>query len=238
MNTAPVQVRDLRVNRGGRLVLPGLSTQLDSGTVTGLLGPSGSGKSTLIRSIAGVQRIDSGTVKILGYPAGTRAAARCLGYMTQASSVYTDLSVRENVAYWARISGAERGEAESVIEHLHLASLAGQPAGRLSGGQTSRVALACALVGNPPVLLLDEPTVGLDPVLREEIWDFLRERAAAGTTILVSSHVMDEAARCDKLLLIRHGEILATGSPDDIRKRTGVEDLDTAFLNLIKEHAA
>ena len=136
-------------------MLPGLSTQLDSGTVTGLLGPSGSGKSTLIRSIAGVQRIDSGTVKILGYPAGTRAAARCLGYMTQASSVYTDLSVRENVAYWARISGAERGEAESVIEHLHLASLAGQPAGRLSGGQTSRVALACALVGNPPVLLLD-----------------------------------------------------------------------------------
>ena len=236
--TAAVSVESLRVRRGRQLVLPGLSVRITPGRITGLLGPSGSGKSTLIRSIAGVQRIESGEVTVYGVPAGSRQASRKIGYMTQASSIYADLTVRENLAYWSRIAGADRHAIDRLIETLDLVGVAGQLGGDLSGGQASRVSLACALIGDPPLLLLDEPTVGLDPVLRESIWDILRGRAATGVTILVSSHVMDEADRCDDLILIRQGHILATGSPDVIRSRTGANTLDAAFLALIKGEAA
>ncbi|RTE48299.1 ABC transporter ATP-binding protein [Actinobaculum sp. 352] len=236
--TASVRIRGLHVRRGRTLVLPGLSADIAPGRITGLLGPSGSGKSTLIRSIAGVQRIESGEVTVYGVPAGSRDASRQIGYMTQASSIYADLTVRENLAYWSQIAGADRHAIDRLIETLDLAGVAGQLGGDLSGGQASRVSLACALIGDPPVLLLDEPTVGLDPVLREGIWDILRGRAATGVTILVSSHVMDEADRCDDLILIRQGHILASGTPDEIRSRTGTSTLDAAFLALIKGEAA
>jgi len=218
-------------------------------TMTAIVGPSGSGKTTLFKLIARFWDVDSGTVRVGGTDVREQTTEQLMG---QLSMVFQDVYLYDDTLIENIRVGREGATDDEVLQAAQLAGCSeiaerlpqswetrvGEGGGRLSGGQTSRVALACALVGNPPVLLLDEPTVGLDPVLREEIWDFLRERAAAGTTILVSSHVMDEAARCDKLLLIRHGEILATGSPDDIRKRTGVEDLDAAFLNLIKEHAA
>ena len=236
MNEAIV-IDDLKVTRGSRRVLKGVSISLEKGSITGLLGPSGSGKSTLIRSIAGVQKVESGTVTVLGRPAGSFAARASLGYMTQASAAYRDLTVRENVAHWARIAGAPASAADEIISQLRLTDRAHALAGNISGGQASRLSLACTMVGDPPVLLLDEPTVGLDPVLREEIWDLIRRRAAAGTTVLVSSHVMDEAQRCDSLVFIREGSILATGTADDILEETATSSMDAAFLALAKEQA-
>ncbi len=236
MNEAIV-IDDLKVTRGSRRVLKGVSISLEKGSITGLLGPSGSGKSTLIRSIAGVQKIESGTVTILGRPAGSRAARASVGYMTQASAAYKDLTVRENVAHWARIARAPASAVDEIISQLRLADRAHALASNISGGQASRLSLACTMVGNPPVLLLDEPTVGLDPVLREEIWDLIRERAAAGTTVLVSSHVMDEAQRCDSLVFIREGDILATGTAESILEDTATSSMDAAFLALAKEQA-
>ena len=236
MNEAIV-IDDLKVTRGSRRVLKGVSISLEKGSITGLLGPSGSGKSTLIRSIAGVQKIESGTVTILGRPAGSRAARASVGYMTQASAAYKDLTVRENVAHWARIARAPASAADEIISQLRLTDRAHALASNISGGQASRLSLACTMVGNPPVLLLDEPTVGLDPVLREEIWDLIRERAAAGTTVLVSSHVMDEAQRCDSLVFIREGDILATGTAESILEDTATSSMDAAFLALAKEQA-
>lgn len=236
MNEAIV-IDDLKVTRGSRRVLKGVSISLEKGSITGLLGPSGSGKSTLIRSIAGVQKIESGTVTILGRPAGSRAARASVGYMTQASAAYKDLTVRENVAHWARIARAPASAVDEIISQLRLTDRAHALASNISGGQASRLSLACTMVGNPPVLLLDEPTVGLDPVLREEIWDLIRERAAAGTTVLVSSHVMDEAQRCDSLVFIREGDILATGTAESILEDTATSSMDAAFLALAKEQA-
>ena len=236
MNEAIV-IDDLKVTRGSRRVLKGVSISLEKGSITGLLGPSGSGKSTLIRSIAGVQKVESGTVTVLGRPAGSFAARASLGYMTQASAAYKDLTVRENVAHWARIARAPASAADKMISQLRLTDRAHTLAADISGGQASRLSLACTMVGDPPVLLLDEPTVGLDPVLREEIWDLIRKRAAAGTTVLVSSHVMDEAQRCDSLVFIREGSILATGTADDILEETATSSMDAAFLALAKEQA-
>ena len=236
MNEAIV-IDDLKVTRGSRRILKGVSISLEKGSITGLLGPSGSGKSTLIRSIAGVQKIESGTVTILGRPAGSRAARASVGYMTQASAAYKDLTVRENVAHWARIARAPASAVDEIISQLRLTDRAHALASNISGGQASRLSLACTMVGNPPVLLLDEPTVGLDPVLREEIWDLIRERAAAGTTVLVSSHVMDEAQRCNSLVFIREGDILATGTAESILEDTATSSMDAAFLALAKEQA-
>ena len=234
MNEAIV-IDDLKVTRGSRRVLKGVSISLEKGSITGLLGPSGSGKSTLIRSIAGVQKVESGTVTVLGKPAGSRAARALLGYMTQASAAYKDLTVHENVAHWARIARAPASAADETISQLRLTDRAHALAGNISGGQASRLSLACTMVGDPPALLLDEPTVGLDPVLREEIWGLIRKRAARGTTVLVSSHVMDEAQRCDSLVFIREGSILATGTADDILEETATSSMDAAFLALAKE---
>lgn len=196
---AAVVVDRLTVRRGRAVVIEDLSCSVASGRVTGLLGPSGSGKTTLMRAIVGVQRTASGTVTVLGLPAGSAAVRDRVAYMTQAASVYRDLSVRENVSYFAAVAGAGAAAVRDVIGQVGLDSAATDLVGHLSGGQVSRVSLACALVGDPQVLVLDEPTVGQDPVLREELWAGFRARAASGTTVLVSSHVMDEAARCDDL---------------------------------------
>ncbi len=229
-----IEVEHLRVIRGGRSVLADLSCVVGSGTVTGLLGPSGSGKTTLIRAIVGVQRVASGRVSVLGRPAGSASLRAQVGYVTQAPSVYSDLTVRENLDYLAVIVGASQDSVSEVIANVALADQADARVSRLSGGQRARVSLAAALIGTPRLLVLDEPTVGLDPVLREELWSLFHRLAASGVTLLVSSHVMEEADRCQRLLLLREGELLADATPDELRRRTGEQDLDRAFLELIR----
>ncbi|MCX4388469.1 ABC transporter ATP-binding protein [Micromonospora peucetia] len=229
-----IAVRDLVVERGGRRVLHGVSASVPRGLVTGLLGPSGSGKTTLLRAVVGVQLIDAGSVTVLGRPAGSPDLRRRVGYLTQAPSVYADLTVRENARYFAALHGRGRAEADRAVAEVGLGPAAAQLVGTLSGGQRSRASLACALVGEPDLLVLDEPTVGQDPVLRADLWARFHAMAAAGTTLLVSSHVMDEAARCDRLLLIREGRLIADDTPDAVRAAAGTTDLDEAFLRLIK----
>ena len=219
-----VTVSDLVVDRGTRRVLKGLSFAVPTGQVTGLLGPSGSGKTTLMRALVGVQKVRSGEVTLLGEPAGSPGLRARVGYVTQSPSIYADISVRENVRYFATLYGMGSRETDA----------ASQLVADLSGGQKGRVSLACALVGAPEVLVLDEPTVGLDPVLRVELWEMFHALAAAGTTLVVSSHVMDEAARCDRLLLLRDGELLADETPSQLRAVSGSDDLEQAFLTLIR----
>lgn len=233
-----VVVRDLRVVRGGVPVIHGLSLEVPAGRITGLLGPSGCGKSTLMRSIVGVQRVAGGEVTVLGLPAGSPALRPQVGYVTQAPSVYGDLTVRENLDHFARLLGVPRAEAARALEAVDLADRGGQLVGNMSGGQRTRVSLAVALLGGPPLLVLDEPTVGLDPVLRRDLWATFRRLAEAGTTLLVSSHVMDEAAECDLLLLMREGALVAAQTPEALRRRTGTDDLGEAFLRLIESAEA
>ena len=230
---AAVTVTDLVVQRGRRRVLHGLSAAVPRGRVTGLLGPSGSGKTTLMRALVGVQVVQSGTVTVLGEPAGSAALRSRVGYVTQAPSVYPDLTVRENARYFAALYGQDAAAADAALADVGLADAAGQLVADLSGGQQGRASLACALVGAPELLVLDEPTVGLDPVLRVELWARFHALAAAGTTLVVSSHVMDEAGRCDRLLLMREGRLLSDSTPDELRRRTGTDDLEQAFLTLV-----
>ena len=230
-----VDVDGLRVLRGGRLVLDGVTLAVRAGVVTGLLGPSGSGKTTLMRAIVGVQRTAGGRVRVLGEPAGSPPLRARVAYVTQAPSVYGDLSVRENLRYFGRILGAPGTRVDAVIERVFLVDVANRVVSRLSGGQRARVSLATALLGEPELLVLDEPTVGLDPVLRRDLWTTFHELADAGATLLVSSHVMDEADRCDELVLLREGAVLATGSPTELRERAGVQALDDVFLRLVED---
>jgi ABC-2 type transport system ATP-binding protein len=236
-STAALSADHLTVDRGGRPVLRGVTFEVPRGTVTGLLGPSGGGKTTLMRAIVGVQVVKSGSVTVLGLPAGSAELRRRVGYVTQAPSVYADLTVRDNARYFAAIYGVGRVAADAAIAAVGLAEQAGQLVASLSGGQRTRVSLACALLSSPQLLVLDEPTVGLDPVLREELWGQFHELAANGTTLLVSSHVMDEAGRCDRLLLLREGELIADETPAAIRAATGTLDLEQAFLRIIRERA-
>jgi ABC-2 type transport system ATP-binding protein len=226
---------DLVVRRGGRLALDAISCEVQTGSVTGLLGPSGCGKSTLMRAIVGVQIIESGSVRVLGEPAGTPQLRRRVGYVTQAPSVYADLTVLENLRYFARVLGAGEGRVDEVIATVSLDDHADQVTGSLSGGQRARVSLATALIGEPELLVLDEPTVGLDPVLRRDLWSHFRRLASSGVTPLVSSHVMDEAEHCDELLLMREGELVTSQTPDELRRRTGRQNLEDAFLALVEQ---
>ena len=216
-----IRIRDLRVERGGKVVLGGLSLDVAAGSVTGLLGPSGSGKSTLMRSIVGVQIVAGGDVQVLGRPAGMPELRSRVGYVTQAPSVYGDLTVRENLDYFARILGVDAARVEETIAEVDLGAQARQLVGTLSGGQRARVSLATALLNRPELLVLDEPTVGLDPVLRRDLWDLFHGLAGSGSTLLVSSHVMDEAQRCDALLLLRDGALIGSVTPAELRAQTG-----------------
>jgi len=236
--TASIVVEKLRIRRGGVIVLDDLALSVASGRVTGLLGPSGSGKTTLMRAIVGVQIVESGTITVLGEPAGTPPLRWKVGYMTQNPAVYGDLTVRENLRYFARILDAAQGSVEEVLETVDMTSFGDRVVNRLSGGQRARVSLATALIGSPQLLVLDEPTVGLDPVLRRDLWKAFNELAAQGKTLLVSSHVMDEADHCHDLLLLREGKLVATGTPADVRAQSGRQDLDEAFLALINEEVA
>ncbi len=235
-----IEIDGLRVVRGGRVVVPDLALRVPAGQIVGLLGPSGGGKSTVMRAVVGVQRVAAGVIEVLGLPAGHAGLRRRVGYVTQAPSVYGDLTVAENVTHFARLLGVgdPRAAAAAAIDRVDLRSHAQARLDALSGGQRSRASLAAALVGDPEVLVLDEPTVGLDPVLRRDLWDLFRRLADDGVTILVSSHVMDEASRCDRLVLLREGEVLADDTPAHLLERTGASDAEGAFLVLVDEVAA
>jgi ABC-2 type transport system ATP-binding protein len=227
-----IEIHDLHVRRGGKPILPGVSLHVPRGRVTGLLGPSGSGKTTLMRAIVGVQIVERGQVIVLGQPAGTPALRRRVAYVTQAPSVYVDLTVEENLRYFASILGAPHQRIEEVIRLVGLTEQTKQVTRTLSGGELSRASLAVALLGEPELLVLDEPTVDVDPILRRELWQTFYALADRGATLLVSSHVMDEAARCHELVLMRSGRIIAMGSPEQLLERTGSAELEDAFVAL------
>ncbi|HEY5230568.1 MAG TPA: ABC transporter ATP-binding protein [Galbitalea sp.] len=236
MNSEPAVVTSgLTVRRGTIEVLHGLNLSVPRGQVVGLLGPSGSGKSTLMRSLVGAQRIASGTVTVLGSPAGSASLRRRIGYVTQSASVYEDLTVQQNLQYFGRVIGAPAADTDRVVHEVDLGPQSKQLVGSLSGGQRSRVSLAVALLGSPELLVLDEPTVGLDPVLRRDLWTLFASLAAAGVSLLVSSHVMDEATRCDRILLLHDGDLLADETPAELLTQTKTRNADDAFLALIAQ---
>lgn len=232
-----ISVSGLRIRRGGRDVVRDLTFEVPRGTVTGLLGPSGCGKTSLLRAIVGVQIVAAGSVTVLGRPAGSAPLRRRVGYATQTPAVYADLTVTECVRFFASILRAPPSDVDRVISEVGLDPHARSMIGQLSGGELGRTNLAVALLGSPELLVLDEPTVGLDPVLREDLWQLFHRLAATGSTLLVSSHVMDEAARCDRLLLMRAGQLLADESPDELCQEAGTADLERAFLNLARREA-
>ncbi|MBL3687908.1 ABC transporter ATP-binding protein [Leucobacter zeae] len=228
-----VRIRGLSVRRGRRDVFSRLDLDVAAGSITGVLGPSGCGKTTLLRAIVGAQAGVSGEATVLGLPAGSPALRRRVSYATQAASVYDDLTVAQNLRYFARVLGVPRADADRVIELVGLSSAAGQRVDRLSGGQRGRVSLAAALLGEPELIVLDEPTVGLDPVLRAELWELFGRLARDGAALLVSSHVMDEALRCDRLVLLREGALVADTTPQELLDATGAPDPESAFLAVI-----
>jgi ABC-2 type transport system ATP-binding protein len=228
-------VAGLRVVRGGAEVLRDLTLSVQHGEVTGLLGPSGSGKTTLMRTIVGVQRITAGSVTVLGEPAGAASLRPRIGYVTQAPSVYDDLTVEENLRFFAAVLGVGADRVDRCLEVVALEHERDRVVARISGGQRSRVSLAVALLDEPELIVLDEPTVGLDPVLRKDLWETFHRLADAGAAVFVSSHVMDEATRCDRLMLMREGRIIADDTPAGLLERTGTSDIETAFLDLVAE---
>ena len=232
LSDAAVELDDLHVRRGGKSILSGVSLRVPPGRVTGLLGPSGSGKTTLMRAIVGVQIVERGRVTVLGEPAGTPALRRRVAYVTQSPSVYGDLTVAENLRYFARILGAQPGRIAEVVELVGLAGQTLQVTRTLSGGELSRTSLAVALLGEPELLVLDEPTVDVDPILRRELWQTFYDLAESGASLLVSTHVMDDARRCHELVLMRSGLIIATGSPGELLEGTDTDELEDAFVAL------
>ena len=231
-----VAANGLVVRRGGHIVLDGLTFTVPRAQVTGLLGPSGCGKTTLMRTLVGVQVIDGGQLELLGLPAGDPGLRSRVGYATQDPAVYSDLTLAENLRYFGTVLGLRRSRLAQAIAQtvatLDLGGLEGRLVSTFSGGQLARAGLAVALLAQPDLLVLDEPTVGLDPVLRRDLWAMFHRLAADGASLLVSSHVMDEAVRCDRLLFMREGRFLAAASPDEILAATGAADLESAFLAL------
>lgn len=236
-----VKTQKLRVKFGDFVALDEVSIELPAGKIIGFIGPSGAGKTTLIRSIVGRQKPTTGSIEILGVPAGSASLRRRMSYMTQEGSIYPDITVQQCLTYFATMFGVPRRvrskEIRELLDTVDLTPQANQLIGSLSGGQKQRVSLAVALIGKPELLVLDEPTVGLDPVLREQIWNLFRTLASQGTSLIISSHVMDEAERCDELVLIRDGNVLATGSPLELRKRTNSTNVEQSFLKLVKDMA-
>jgi ABC-2 type transport system ATP-binding protein len=233
-----VDVHNLRVVRGKRVALDDITVRIARGTITGLLGPSGCGKTTLMRSVVGTQIIAKGSVTVLGQPAGSAGLRHRVGYVTQNPTIYDDLRVIDNVRYFAALTGADAADADSAVDTVGLGDHRTALCGNLSGGQRTRVSLACALVSHPDLLVLDEPTVGLDPVLRVDLWEQFHQLARGGTTLLVSSHVMDEADHCGDLLLMREGHLLAHTTPTKLREDTGCQSLEEAFLSVIRHSTA
>ncbi len=233
-----IRVDNLTVVRGKRGAIDDVSLQVRRGSITGLLGPSGCGKTTLMRAVVGTQIITNGTVTVLGKPAGSAELRRRVGYVTQDPTVYNDLRVIDNVRYFAALTGAGKAAADDAIAAVGLQDHRTELCGNMSGGQRTRASLACALVSQPDLLVLDEPTVGLDPVLRVDLWEQFDRLARGGTTLLVSSHVMDEADHCGDLLLMREGRLLDHTTPTRLREDTGCSSLEEAFLTIIRRSTA
>ena len=233
-----ISIRALHVIRGGNEVLPHIDLDVARGQLVGLIDPSGGGKTTLMRAIVGAQIVAGGSVQVLGHPAGSPVLRNRIGYVTQAASIYLDLTARENLAYFGKAVGATNDDVAKTLRDIGLTDAADRPVSTLSGGQESRVSLGAALVGDPELLVLDEPTVGLDPALRRELWGLFHELRDAGRTLLVSSHVMEEAVRCDRLVFVHEGKIIADDPLEAILKSTGTSDAESAFLALTARKAA
>lgn len=229
-----VNISELTIIRDGKTIIPNLHMEIGKGVIAGLLGPSGSGKTTILRSIVGVQEIHSGEIKVLGSTAGSKSLRTKIGYFTQSASIYSDLTCIENLRYFAKIIGDSEISVQQILELVDLTKNQKQLASSLSGGERARLALASALLGKPEILVLDEPTVGLDPVLRRDLWDLFHRLAEQGKTLLISSHVMDEADRCDFLFLIREGRILASGTPRDLKAQAHADDMESVFISLVE----
>jgi ABC-2 type transport system ATP-binding protein len=228
-----VKIKNLSVVLDGQIVLKNISLSLPAGGIIGLIGPNGAGKTTLMRTIVGSQRASGGSIEVLGLPAGAAELRSQIGYMTQSASVYNDLTVQENIYYFAVLAGQSKDHANKTLKLVELSKQAPQLAGKLSGGQRSRLSLAVALLGRPKLLVLDEPTVGLDPLLRRKLWQIFKGLVKDGVTILVSSHVMEEAAYCDQLVLIRDGGVIAYDSPKNLLSSTHTSDIEASYLKLI-----
>ncbi|OLC25982.1 MAG: ABC transporter ATP-binding protein [Actinobacteria bacterium 13_1_20CM_2_65_11] len=226
-----VAVEGVRKKFGGLHALDGVTLRVRTGEIYGLLGPNGAGKTTLIRAIVGLVAPDAGEVTVLGRRMPDVDNLRNVGYMTQAAALYPGLSVEENLKFFAAVYGVDEG-VDEALRLVELYDRRGSVVATLSGGMRQRCSLACALVHKPKLLLLDEPTVGVDPQLRVQFWEEFRKMAAAGTTIIVSSHVMDEAERCQRLGLIQYGKLLAEGTPNEVRASAGTNNLEEAFLRL------
>jgi ABC-2 type transport system ATP-binding protein len=227
-----IKARQLTVTRARKTILRALDFTIFPGTITGLIGPSGSGKTTLMRAIVGVQKYD-GEVELLGLPAGSKTLRKKIGYVTQEPAIYYDLTVRQNLRYFATLAQASKRQVDETIALVHLTSQRHQLVETLSGGQKARVSLAIALLGDPDILVFDEPTVGLDPLLRQELWQLFSELAQQGKTLLISSHVMDEAERCEYLLLLRQGMLLWHGPKEGLLHETQKSSVNDAFLAMI-----
>lgn len=227
-----IEAKGLRVEKAGKPVLDDVTFTVMPGVITGLIGPSGAGKTTLMRAIVGVQ-VYQGELQVLGEMAGSASLWPKIGYVTQSPSVYDDLTVRQNLAYFATLLRASKAKIDEIITTVQLQKQAKQVVGSLSGGQRARVSLAVALLGDPELLVLDEPTVGLDPLLRQELWALFAELAARGKTLLISSHVMDEAERCDQLLLVRDGALLWNKSREELLAKTHTQTVEDAFLAMV-----
>lgn len=238
MQNTGIKAEKLTIQKGSAVILDGLDFAVEAGKITGLIGPSGSGKTMLMRTIVGVQKIKSGTVTVLGMPAGDKSLRAKVGYVTQSPAVYEDLTIQQNLKYFGTLAQAGRAQVDDILQAVHLDDRKHQLVANLSGGQRARVSLAIALLGDPEVLILDEPTVGLDPLLREELWQLFSKLAADGKTLIVSSHVMDEAERCDNLLLVRDGKLLWHDTRESLLAKTGTQSVQDAFLNMVKERNA
>jgi len=230
-----VRISDLKIIRDGKTIIPNLTMQINIGKIVGLLGPSGSGKTTIMRSIVGVQAIQAGAITVFGWAAGSKELRTRIGYFTQSASIYTDLTCLENLNYFARILGQSDISVHEVLELVDLTKNQKQLATSLSGGERARLALATALLGKPELLILDEPTVGLDPVLRRDLWNLFHKLADQGKTLLISSHVMDEADRCDSLFLLRDGRILAGGTPQELKAQANTDEMEAVFISLVEK---
>ena len=239
MDDVAVSVKELSVVLSGNFVaLDKVSVDLPEGVIIGFIGPSGAGKTTLIRAIVGRQKIREGSVTVLGLPANSPKVRGQFGYMTQNLSVYMDLTVRENLEYFATMAKKSRKHLKRIVaealQEVDMEQHAEQVVSSLSGGEQQRVSLAVTLIGSPKLLVLDEPTVGLDPVLREELWQLFNKMVARGTTIIISSHVMDEAQRCQDLVLLRDGVVIAHDTPDALCEQTGTRSIEEAFIKLVE----
>jgi ABC-2 type transport system ATP-binding protein len=230
-----VNICDLKIIREGKTIIPNLSMSIETGKIVGLLGPSGSGKTTILRSIVGVQAIAVGSITVLGFSAGSKRLRTRIGYFTQSASIYTDLNCLENLRYFAQVLGQSEISVHEVLELVDLTKNQKQLASSLSGGERARLALATALLGRPELLILDEPTVGLDPVLRRDLWNLFHRLADQGKTLLISSHVMDEADRCDSLFLLREGRVLASGTPHDLKADAHTHEMEQVFISLVEK---